>query len=358
MSEASLFEGAHQPARRDFGIAHVFAYGESRPVLTRNLVETPFWTLVQFAASDVACRADLLLVTPLSGHFSFIVRDLVIGLLPYFRVCVTDWVNVRHVAAEHGEFGLGTNISSVLTMIRSLSPGANVVALCQGGVPALAATALLARENDVRTPAALVLIAAPVDPLANPTRVAQLIRAKPLSWFEETLIATVPEDYPGRGRRVYPAHLQLMALQSYLARRVSEGGELFAKLLQFDDGCDPAHFPFLELYTSIMDLDAAFFLENTRAVFHDCLLRNGALFFDGQHVDPGRLRETALLTIEGEWDDIAAPGQTSAAHGLCSSLPACLRREMVIPHTGHFSLFHGETCRREIVPAIKAHCDA
>ena len=230
----------------------------------------------------------------------------------------------------------------------------NVVALCQGGVAALAATALLAHENDPRTPAALVLMAAPINPLANPTRVVRLIRARSLSWFEETLITTVPEEYAGRGRRVYPADFQLMALQTYLSKRFSAGGELAVKMM-FDDGANPLQFPFLDLYTSIIDLDAKFFLENTKAVFHECLLRNGALF-GGERVDPGALRDTALLTVEGEWDDIAAPGQTSAAHGLCRSLPTRLRREMIVPHSGHFSLFHGETCRREVLPAIKAHC--
>lgn len=357
MSDSPQFAGAYQPARRDFGIANVIADDGIVPVHTRDVVATPFCTLVEFARSDVAPRADLLVIAPLSGHFPFLLRDLVIGLLPFFRVYVTDWTNVRHVPAEHGSFGLDTNISGVLSMIRSLAPGMTVVALCQGGVPALAATALLAHENDARTPAALVLMAAPIDPLANPTPVVRLLRARSLSWFEENLITTVPEEYAGRGRRVYPARFQLMALRTYLARRISEGGELSAKLLS-DDGADPAQFPFLDLYTSIMDLDAKFLVDNTKAVFHDCLLRNGRLFFGGERVDPAAIRDTALLTVEGAWDDIAAPGQTSAAHGLCTSLPARLRREMIVPHSGHFSLFYGETWRREVLPAIKIHCGA
>jgi poly(3-hydroxybutyrate) depolymerase len=240
-------------------------------------------------------------------------------------------------------------------MIERLGAGLTVVALCQGGVAALAATALLAAADDPRTPSALVLMAAPIDPLANPTRVVRLLRSRPLAWFESNVITTVPEDYAGNGRRVYPAHLQLAALWSYMAKRVGEGGEIRAKLL-YDDGVDPWRFPFLDLFTSIMDLDARYFLENTKKVYQDCALSEGALCCYGDPVDPRAIRKTALLTVEGQWDDIAAPGQTSAAHAQCTSLPQRLRRQIIVPGSGHFSLFHGETWRREVLPQIRDFC--
>ena len=257
MPKSPLFigAGAPQPARRDFGITEAVAGKVRAPVYSRDAIATPFCTLMEFTRSGIAPKADFLVVAPLSGHFPVLLRDLVLGLLPDFRVYVTDWLNVRHIPVDQGPFGLATNIACVLEMMKGLAPGLNVIALCQAGVPALAATALLARNHDPHTPAALILIAAPIDPLANPTRVVQLLRSRPLSWFEANVITTVPEIYSGSGRHVYPAHLHLIPLWAYLTRRLSQGGEIASKIL-FDDGADPGRFPFLDLYTSIMDLDA------------------------------------------------------------------------------------------------------
>jgi len=355
MSKSPLFIGANQPARRDFGITHVTAGDLRLPVYARDAVATPFCTLVELARADIAPKADVLVVAPLSGHFPVLLRDLILGLLPDFRVYVTDWLNVRHVPVDRGFFGLDMNISTLLDMMKRLAPGLNVIALCQGGVPALAATALLARDQDPHIPATLILIAAPIDPLANPTRVVQLLRSRPLSWFEANVITTVPELYSGSGRHVYPAHLHLIPLWAYLTRRVTEGSEIASKVL-FDDGADPGQFPFLDLYTSIMDLDAKFFLENTKIVFQDCLLRKGAFLFQGEPINLKAVRQTALLTIEGELDDIAAPGQTAAAHGLCTLLSARLHHRIIVPGSGHFSLFYGGICRTEVLPAIRTFC--
>jgi poly(3-hydroxybutyrate) depolymerase len=352
-----LFAGANQPARRDFGISHLPAGDTLVPVHRRDAITLPFCTLTSFERSDVSPQEDLLVIAPLSGHFPVVLRDLVLGLLPYFRIYITDWINVRHVSMEHGSFGLDDNISCVLDIVKALRPGLKIIGLCQGGVPALAVTALLAGSHDLRTPSALILIAAPLDPLANLTRVAELLRSKPLSWFEDNVITAVPERYAGGGRLVYPGAAHLVPLCAYLARRFSEGGEIAMKLL-FDDGADPIQFPFLDLYTSIMDLDAKFFLENTKAVFHDCLLREGALRFEGEPVDPKAIRHTALLTIEGEFDDIAAPGQTSAAHGLCTSLPERFRRQIIVPKSGHFSLFYGDIWRRDVLPVVREFCSS
>jgi poly(3-hydroxybutyrate) depolymerase len=349
-----LFAGGEQPARRAFGICQAAIGGANLPVRTRDIASGPFCTLVEFSVPEIARDGDLLVVAPLSGHFPVLARDLIAGLLPYVRVYVTDWTNVRHVPARFGPLGLEGNISAALDCIKWLGPGLQVLGLCQGGVPALAATSLLAGSNGAKTPAGLILIGSPIDPLANPTRVVKLLRSKPLSWFE-SMIASVPDDFAGAGRRVYPAQLHLLPLWTYLNRHIGEGSDTAAKLI-YDDGTDPAGFPFLDLFTSIMDLDAAFFLENTRDVFHECLLRNGRLSFRGERADPAAIRNTALLTIEGERDDIAAPGQTSAAHRLLSSVPSHLRRRLMVPHAGHFSLFYGDSWRRSVLPAIRAFC--
>lgn len=350
-----LFAGGNQPARRSFGITYATVNDARLPIRTRDIAKTPFCTLVEFSAPGFAPDGDLLIVAPLSGHFAVLARDLITGLLPYFRVYVTDWINVRHVPAKYGFLGLDGNIASVLNGIRKLPEGLHVLGLCQGGVPALAATALLASGNGTRTPASLILMASPIDPLANPTRVVKLLREKPLSWFERSVLATVPEGYAGAGRQVYPANTQLGALLAYLAKHVSEGSDSGAKII-YDDGNEPRAFPFLDLFTSIMDLDAAFFLENTRYVFHECLLPRGALRFQGERADPGAICRTAILTIEGERDDIAAPGQTSAVHAVTKSLPSYLHRRLVLPHAGHFSLFYGDTWRSAVLPAIRSFC--
>ncbi len=349
-----LFAGGNHPARRSFGIHQAAVEGTNLPVRTRDIASAPFCTLVEFSVSGIAPQGDLLIAAPLSGHFPFLARDLVAGLLPYFRVYVTDWTSARHVPARFGPLGLEGNISSVLDCIKRLAPGLQVLGLCQGGVPALAATAILAGSGDAKTPAGLILIGSPIDPLANPTRVVKLLRSKPLSWFE-SVIAPVPEDFAGAGRRVYPAQLHLLPLWAYLNRHILEGSDTAAKLI-YDDGADPAGFPFLDLFTSLMDLDAAFFLENTRDVFHECLLRKGRLCFRGECADPAAIQTTALLTVEGERDDIAAPGQTGAAHCLLSSVPSRLRHRLTVPHAGHFSLFYGDTWRRAVLPAIQAFC--
>ncbi len=352
MSQRPPFASADQPARRDFGISHIKLAQRHVPISGRDIALMPFCALVEFTRADVPPKANFLVVAPLSGHFPFLLRDLILGLLADYRVYVTDWVNVRHVPAGLGAFGLATNISYVADIIRQLAPGLNVIATCQAGVPALVATAVLAGDRDPHTPAALVLMGAPIDPLANPTRVVRLLRSRPISWFEDKLIAMVPHYFAGAGRPVYPAALHLISLWAYVTRRLTEGGEIASKLL-FDDGDDPVRFPFLELYTSIMDLDAEYFLENTKAVFQDCLLREGAFCFQGEPVDLGAIDQTALLTVEGERDDIAAPGQTWAAHGLCRSLPDRLRRHVTVPGSGHFSLFYGDRWRNRVLPVIR-----
>lgn len=351
MSGAPLYAGANQPARRGFEVYDVEIDGQRVPVASRDVLETPFYVVSEFVRTDGDPGRSLLVVPPLSGHFAILLRDLVVGLIPSFRVFVAEWVNVRHVGGEHGDFELDDNIGSIVDMIRALPGGLTVVALCQAGVPSLAAAAVLEAGGDAKAPRNLVLVAAPIDPLANPTRIVHLSRSQSLAWMERFMTSEVAPEFEGRGRRVYPAAHQLAALWTYLVRRIPEGGELVRKLAS-DDGADPDRFPFLDGYTSIMDLDAALFLATIRSIFHDCELSSGTMRFKGEKVDLGAIRRARLLTIEGAWDDIAAPGQTSAAHRLCPAISRRARRSIVVPGCGHFSLFHGNVWRREVLPAI------
>jgi len=351
VNETLAYAGSDQPARRSFGIDAVMIRGARHPVAARDLGGTPFCVFRELKLREGGVDADAVVVAPLSGHFPFLLRDLVIGLLPTFRVLITDWVNARHVPVDHGGFSFDANIAAIQDAVRLARSPALVIALCQGGMPALAATALLEDWDDPARPRALVLVAAPIDPAANPTRISREIASHSVGWFERNALATVPPRFAGAGRRVHAASQQLAALTMYLHRRIAEGGQLWAKLVN-DDGENPRRFPFLDLYTSIMDLDAEHFLDNIRRTFLERALPEGKLRYRSKPVCLRAIRRTALMTIEGAWDDVAAPGQTAAALGLCGSVPKGARRGLVVPRCGHFSLFHGEPCRRDTLPAI------
>jgi poly(3-hydroxybutyrate) depolymerase len=348
-----LYAGADQPARLSLEIETVKHEGEAVPVESEDILQMPFCAVTRHARSDGAHLPKVLVVAPLSSHFPILLRDLMLGLLPDFQVYVTDWVNARHVPVEDGSFDLDENILYITHAMRALAPELNVVALCQAGVPALVATASLSTIDQAHAPRSLVLIAAPVDPEANATRVSRLIRSRPLSWYERNVITRVPPPDAGQGRLVYPGSVQLMGLWAYLARHLREGGELLGKLVA-DDGTDPVRFPFLDLYSAVMDLPAEVFLDIMRHVYLERTLVRGSFRVRNEKVTLGCIRATALMTVEGECDDIAAPGQTQRAHDLCSSIPGGARRRLVVPGCGHFSLFHGDLWRTRVLPEMRS----
>ena len=340
-----------QPIRRDFGISQTSS-GRSLEIVHRDLAHWPFCALSEFVGT-LPGQNCLLLVTPLSGHFASISREMVLGLVPTARVCVTDWLNARFVPASAGDFGFDENIETIVESIKLLGRGTHIVALCQGVVPALAAAAILSRDAPALAPRSLTLIGGPVDPLGNPTHIVEQLGKHTLSAIEAEALHSVGDGFPGAGRLVYPASNQLPLLLAYLYRHVLSGGELLQKVLS-DDGLDPVRFPFFVLFTSLMDLSGKYFLENIQKVFLERQPWNGRLRWHGDLVDFGAVRETALMTIEGEDDDIAAPGQTSAAHRLCPNIPDGMRRRLIVSGAGHFSLFYGKVWREKILPEIVA----
>ncbi|MWD29105.1 polyhydroxyalkanoate depolymerase [Aquicoccus sp. SCR17] len=348
--------GADQPKYRDLALERLAYGGRGIGVSVSVLHETPFYTLRQFRREDGAALPDLLVVPPLSGHFPILLRDMVLDLLPDFRVALMDWANVRHVPASCGAFGFDDNVDAIVTALTLLGPDLSVVALCQAGVPALAAIAdLAARERD-SGPGALVLIASPVDPLARATPVVDLIRSFPAFWYETVPIDRVAADHAGQGRRVYRAESQLAGLTQYLRRHAEIAGDELAEKMTDDDGAEPERFPFADLYTSIMDLDARHFAENIARVFLQRDMARGRLHVGGRRVDPGYIRRSSLLTVEGALDDIAAPGQTRAAHRLCTGIRQERRQALVVPGCGHFGLFHGRPWRDSVLPVLREHC--
>jgi len=350
---AGLYAGCRQPRHRDFCIARVAAGGRRRAVAATTPAERAFFAHRRFALADGQPRRDILLVPPLSGSFPILMRDLVLALLPAFTVHVVDWANVRHVDAAAGPFSFSDNVDAVVATARALPQDAAILGLCQGGVPALAAAAVLEAED--RPAGAVALLGAPIRPSANPTRVVRLVRSTPQWWLPIAAGHRVARGEAGEGRLVYPAESQLQVLLGYCARHFAQRGEIHAKLTA-DDGLDAAAFPFADMLTSMMDIDARHFVENLTVVFHRDGLAGGAVSHGGRRVDPRAIRRTRLITIEGAADDIAAPGQTRAAHDLCPALPGDARAAVVVPGCGHFSLFHGRRCRDEVAPLIARFC--
>ena len=353
MPRPRLYACADQPARLSLEIGAIEDHAELVRVTAEDRLQMPFCALSRLARSDRTDLPKVLVVAPLSGHFSLLLRDLALGLLPFCQVFITDWVNARHVPVDRGRFDLEANISCVVEAMQVIGPGLHVIALCQGALPALVATAYHAESVAASTPRSLILIAAPVDPAANPTRVSRLLRARPLSWYERNVIGEVPAASAGRGRLVYPGAVQLMGLWAYLARHISEGGELLIKLLA-DDGVDPVHFPFLDLYSAVMDLPAEVFLDIVHHVYQEHTLVKRKFWVRNGAPSLRAIRATALMTVEGERDDIAAPGQTGCAHDLCSSVPGEAKCRLIVPACGHFSLFHGRTWRTHVLPEVRA----
>jgi poly(3-hydroxybutyrate) depolymerase len=269
-----LYAGADQPARLSLEIDAIRDQKETLPVVSQDVLQMPFCAVTRIARLDGTHLPKVLVVAPLSSHFPILLRDLVLGLLPSFQVYITDWVNARHVPVEYGRFDLDENTSYIIEAMRVLAPELNVIALCQAGVPALVATAHHSDTDQGCAPDSLVLIVAPIDPAANPTRVSRLIRARTLSWYERNVVTEVTSSDAGKGRLVYPGSVQLLGLWAYLARHLREGGELLGKFLT-DDGADPVRFPFLDLYSAVMDLSAEVFLDIMRHVYLEGTLVRG-----------------------------------------------------------------------------------
>ena len=354
--------GAEQPARSALGIEAVALAGGRADVTTRDLDAGPFHALVAHDCPDRPAEGTVLLVPPISGQLPLVLRDMVIGLLPRFRVLMLDWVNPRHVPLFFGGFGFADNVGAIRAALRLAGPGTHLLGLCQSGVPSLAAAALEAEGGgeagaeagvEGAVPASLTLLGSPVDPMAAPTALVRRLRATPLPWLKRLALAPVPFPYPGQGRRVYPAATQLAALGTYLFRQARGTGEI-ARKLRHDDGSDPIGFPFLDLYTSVVDIEGQHFVENISLTFQLCALAEGILTIDGTRVRPEALHRTALLTVEGSEDDIAAPGQTAAAHRLCRNVPGRKQRALLVPGAGHFSLFHGDRFRGGVLPHLLA----
>jgi poly(3-hydroxybutyrate) depolymerase len=339
--------------RPEFGIKTIKTGTQCVRVTERAVAETPFATLLHFRKDAPVTQPPVLLVAPMSGHFATLLRATVRAMLPEHDVYLTDWHNARDIPLAHGGFGLDDFIAHLLRFLEVIGPGAHMVAVCQPAVAALAATALMAEDDHPAQPRSLTLMAGPIDTRVNATQVNRLAAAHPIAWFERRLITNVPWRYQGAFRRVYPGFMQLTAFMSMnLDRHIGAHLGHFRALVGGDDDSATAHRRFYGEYRAVMDLPGEFFIDTVRRVFQEHEMPLGRFAWRGRAVRPEAIRHTALLTIEGERDDICAIGQTAAAHDLCPSIPAAAKRHHVQPGVGHYGVFSGRRWANEIYPRV------
>jgi polyhydroxyalkanoate depolymerase len=315
---------------------------------------TPFGTLLHFKKDIDVAQPRVLLVAPLSGHFATLLRATVKTMLADHDVYITDWHNVRDVAPSQGRFGFDEYIQHIIDFLDTIGPGAHIVAVCQPCVAALVATAVMAQSQHPAQPASMTLMAGPIDTRVHPTKVNELANSKPISWFEQNLIASVPMRYPGALRRVYPGFVQLAAFMSMnIERHIKAHKELYEHLANGEIEKAEVTKAFYDEYFAVLDLSAEFYLETVKLVFQEHALPLGNLKWNGEPVEPRAIRRTMLLTVEGERDDICAVGQTVAAHDLCSGLRPYLKRHHMQAGVGHYGVFSGQRWTSQIYPILK-----
>jgi len=329
--------------------------GAQVPVTLDVALDKPFCKLIHFRRELETPRNDpkVLLVAPLSGHHATLLRDTVRALLPAHEVWVADWVDARMVPLSEGEFGLEDYVDYVCDWIRLLSPDLNVISVCQPTVPVLAAVSLLASRREPSRPSAMIMMGGPIDARRSPTAVNNLAMTKPYSWFEQNVIERVPQKYPGFMRRVYPGFLQHMGFVAMNPdRHFNAHWDYYNHLVEGDGDSAEGHRRFYDEYNAVLDMPAEYYLDTVKTVFQDFALPKGRMFVREELVRPQAIRDTALLTIEGELDDISGNGQTEAAHLLCLNIPRERREHYLAPRVGHYGIFSGRRWREVICPRI------
>jgi poly(3-hydroxybutyrate) depolymerase len=341
----------------EFGIKNVPVEGKSVSVFEEIALEKPFCRLIHFK-KDLSQFPDLkqptvLLVAPLSGHHSTLLRDTVRSLLSNHDVHVTDWTDARMVPVSEGPFHLHDYVFYVQEFIRLLGPDVHVISVCQPTVPVLAAISLMASANDPKLPKTMTMMGGPIDPRQSPTAVNDLAIKKPYSWFETRMIYSVPANYPGFGRKVYPGFLQhtgFIAMNP--GRHAQSHWDFYMHLREGDNASAEEHRKFYDEYNAVLDMPAEYYLETIKIVFQEFDLPKGTWEIGGQLVRPQDIKNVALLTVEGELDDISGAGQTQAAHALCSGIPTAMKEDFTVPKAGHYGIFSGRRWRETVCPKI------
>lgn len=358
-----LFESMTRRYRKpDWNLPTTTVNGVDVAVTPVSAWSAPWCNMIHFQRDEAALkqargeRTDptVLLVAPMSGHYATLLRSTVEAFLPEHEVYITDWADARMVPVLSGRFDLNDYIDYVINMLRALGPQTHVVAVCQPGPAVLAAVALMAEDNDPCTPATMTIMGSPIDARKSPTAPNLLAEKRDIDWFKQNMIHTVPGLYPGAFRRVYPGFLQLASFMGMnLSRHVDAHYAYFQNLVKGDGDSTEKHRDFYDEYLAVMDLSEEFYLQTLIEVFQEYTLANGTMMHRGRRVNPGAITKTALLTVEGENDDISGIGQTQAAHDICVNLPEALRRDYIQPGVGHYGVFSGRRFRTDIYPRMR-----
>lgn len=338
----------------DFGLDETLIDGKTVPVVEKIVHRLPFGQLKHFERETTREDPKLLIVAPMSGHYATLLRGTVEALLPDHDVYITDWRDASAVPLSEGGFDLDDYIDYVREFLGVLGPDSHVLAVCQPGVPVLASIALMSEDQDPNLPSSMTLMGSPIDTRRNPTVPCKLAMDNPLSKFEKTVIHRVPMGYAGAGRQVYPGFLQLGGFVSMnLERHMDAHLKQFDHLVEGDGDNADKHRTFYSEYNAVMDLSAEYYLQTIERVFQKQLLAKGEMMYRStRRVDTGAITKTALLTVEGELDDISGIGQTGAAHDLCDNLAKSKLEHYEQKGVGHYGVFNGSKFRKFIAPRI------
>jgi poly(3-hydroxybutyrate) depolymerase len=348
----SRFELSH--TRPAFGIDTVRVGNRDVPVAEEVALDLPFGRLIHFAKDVDTPQPSVMIVAPLSGHFSTLLAGTIKTMLVDHDVYITDWANARDVPVNAGTFGVDDYVDYLIKFFETIGPGSHVLAVCQPCVQTLAAVSVMSAAGNPATPISMTLMAGPIDPRESPTEVNELAVAKSLSWFENSVIHKVPARYAGAGRKVYPGFLQLIAFVSMnLPRHTAAHRKLYAHLAAGEEKEAAKIKDFYDEYFAVLDMTEEFYMETIDRVFQKAELAQGQFTHHGAKVDPAAIRKTALLTVEGGRDDICALGQTSIAHDLCNSLRPHLKRHHLQANVGHYGVFNGKRWEKEIYPIVR-----
>ncbi len=340
-------------SKPSFGITETTIDGKKVSITEEVVDEKTFCNLIHFKKDTTKTQPRLLIVAPMSGHYATLLRGTVKDLLPYCDVYITDWIDARDVPVHEGEFNLHHYVDYVINDFKILGPETHVLAVCQPSVPVLAAVSILNAARDPDCPRSMTLIGGPIDTREAPTQVNMLAKEKPLEWFERNVISRVPMNYPGFMRRVYPGFLQLTGFMTMnLDRHIDAHVKLFDHLVSGDGESAQQHRTFYNEYLSVMDITAEFYLETIIEVFQKHSLPQGQFIYRDERVRPDSVTQTALLTLEGELDDISGVGQTFAAQKICSGLPNKMKHHHMQKGVGHYGIFNGRKFREHVVPII------
>lgn len=342
----------------EFGIEQVERDGtplhiKEIDVMTKTFCRLKYFQRWQDNMPQTFNDPKVLIVAPLSGHFATLLRDTVRAMLPHHEVYITDWINASQIPLKEGKFNLHHYIDYLLDFIRYLGPKSHVIAVCQPSVPVLCAVSLLAEYNEPCQPRSMTLMGGPIDTRINPGKVNEFATEHSMDWFKTNLITTVPSYLEGADRRVCPGFLILPGFMSLNIERHKEASfKLFEHLIKGDQESAEAHSRFYDEYRSVLDMPEDYFLDSIRVAFKEHSLPRGVFDWRGYVVDPKHIKNTALMTVEGELDDISCPGQTLAAHNLCTSLPQLMKFQHLQEGVGHYGIFNGRRWRNTIQPKI------